>query len=54
MTAEQWWKEHDLTFFRYCEKYKSVIDEAIGKANNFIDDKVWESGEYRWGDNWRY
>lgn len=30
MTAEQWWKKHDLVFFQYYDKYKDIIRKVFG------------------------
>lgn len=40
MTAEQWWKEHDLECLRYLNKYQDVITQHLGV--DIVQQKIWE------------
>jgi hypothetical protein len=46
MTAEQWWKEHDLTCLNYLTKYQEVIKKHMGV--DILKERIWEKGEWRY------
>lgn len=45
MTAEQWWKEHDLECLRYLNQYQDVITKHLDA--DIVQQKIWEKGEWR-------
>ena len=46
MTAEQWWKEHDLTCLNYLKKYQEVIKKHVGV--DIRKERIWEKEEWRY------
>ena len=44
MTADQWWKEHDIVCLTYLKRYKEIIKKHLD-ISDISDKYFWKSGE---------